>query len=227
MKKFIKSGLAFLKHRHSNRIDPRARTAGAFDLLEKCFTASDFKLLRKSDEFEAARYATQTLLLTVDGLSGLALWKNLRPSDQFTHLRKRDLEASRERLKQKSATVDDIVEAMNTIAMAVRTMSHAFRLGQFDPLGTEFDSGVEEEDDEEDDKEGDEEEGEEVDDNDDDDDNEDVEDDDEEKEFERDWTFARYKCAALLPYLGKRIRETWLPIKKNIAEQKQRSTRAR
>jgi len=228
MKATLKRKLTFVRHRHSTRIDPRARAAGAFDLLETCFTTSGFRLLPKSEEFKAAKYATQTLLRTVDGLGRLVFWANLRPRDEFTYLRKRTLATCIESLEHE-ATLEDIVDAMDAIYSAVKTMSCAFREGRFDPLDVESDSVADDEDNDEPDQADQESRREEEDEEDQEEEEEEDDDDDEdsEREFERDWMFARYKCAALLPYLAKRMREVWVPIKKRMSMAKKTDASAR
>jgi len=152
----------------------------------------------------------QTLLGVVYQLHKLVFWEHLRPEDAYSYVREETLARSRENLQDKGGRLEDIVEAMDTINGAVRTMSHSFRLGRFDPLDALSDSVVEgEPDDESEEDEGENAEAAEEDDQD---------DDDRQKQFERDWTFARYKCAALLPYLEKRIRRVWVPIKKKISK---------
>ena len=212
----IEKKLMFLKEGYKTCIDPRAQATGAVDLFEIGFTASDLRPRPKSEEFEAMRYAALTLLRIASGLNSLVLWNNLRDRDKSTYLRKKRLATRTMELRRQGADLEEIVAAMDAINDAVRTMSGTFRSGRFDPVDAEFDNVVEEEPDDESEQES---EGDESD--------EEHYDEAEEEEilFEQKLTFARYKCAALLPYLAKRMREVWLPIRERIS--KPRKTNAR
>jgi hypothetical protein len=133
---------AFLKQLPRGGVDPVAATVAVFNILGGCYKARNFRLDPSHEEFKAVRQAVLYLLNRARALSRLGFWEHLRtpetlPLDLVPEVDMRAMEKRivgvRTLLREAPTTARDLVEAMDTVDDAFRSMHLLFAFGLMMP----------------------------------------------------------------------------------------------
>jgi hypothetical protein len=149
IKPHVKQKRAFVRRGYRTLIDPRARIAGAFDLIKVCFEESHFSLELDSD-FEAVKYAVLMILLESGyALGRMRLWDDLQIAEckaskagggrKAAFMEK--VASARERLRPENATLRNTVWAMDALNEVVTEMAARFAVGAVGDVETFSEKG--------------------------------------------------------------------------------------
>jgi hypothetical protein len=128
----------FSKRLPHGKVDPLAQTVAVFDIIGRCYAARKLQLKAGRAESEMVRRSAIHLLNRAHCLARLGFWNDLTVSETIPwdlvpepgihRMRKRIAEA-RSLLMYSSPTAQDLLEAMDTVNDAFRTMGLLFTYG--------------------------------------------------------------------------------------------------